>query len=123
MIWGVLLLAIANGWRAIGLGQQGTLLLALGASLNPWLGMGLAIFWAILFFIATVALWQRRTRTQYLIPGLLLVHGFYQIGLMLLFGRSAASRNALPVVGLLFILAVLFSFWALNRPSVRWYFK
>lgn len=123
MIWGVLLLGIANGWRAIGLGQQGNLLLALDASLNPWLGMGLAIFWSILFFIAAAALWQRRTRTRIIIPGLLLVHGLYQVGLVLLFGRSIASRNAWPVIGLLFMSAVLFSIWALNRPSVRWYFK
>jgi hypothetical protein len=123
MIWGVLLLGIANGWRAIGLSQQGSLLLALDASLNPWLGMGLAIFWSILFFIAAFALWQRRSRTRIVIPGLLLVHGLYQIGLVLLFGRSIASRNAWPVIGLLFVSVALFSIWALNRPSIRWYFK
>lgn len=123
MIWGSILLALANGWRAIGLNRQGDLLKSLDASLNPGLGIGLAVFWSILFLIAAVALWQRRAITRILLPVLILMHGIYQVLLIVIFAQSAASRNALPVIGLLSILAVLFSIWALYRPSVRWYFK
>jgi hypothetical protein len=123
MIWGIILLALANGWRAFGLSQQGNLLLTLDSSLNPWVGLGLALIWSILFITAATALWLRRTWTRFVLPSLLLTHGIYQLGLVMLFARSAASRNAWPVIGLLSILAVLFSVWALYRPSVRWYFK
>lgn len=121
--WGMLGLGLANGWRAIGLGQRSDLLLALDASLNPWLGLVLALFWCILILITAVALWQRRKWTRFMVPLLLLIHGIYQVGLVLLFARSAASRNAWPLIGLLFTLVGLFSFWALYRPSVRWYYK
>jgi hypothetical protein len=122
MIWGVILFAIANGWRAIGLSQQGSLLRSLDASLNPNLGVGLAIFWSILFLIAAVALLQRRMITRLSVPVLIFIHGLYQVLLVVIFARSAASRNAWPVIGLLFILAWLFYVCALCRPSVRWYF-
>lgn len=123
MIWGIFLLALANGWRAIGLGQQRNLLLALDSSLNPWVGLGLALIWSILFIVAAVALWRRRIWTRIAVPVLLMTHGIYQVVLVTLFSRSAASRNAWTIIGLLFMLAVLFSVWALYRPSVRWYFK
>jgi hypothetical protein len=123
MMWGVFLLGLANGWRAIGLGQQGDLLLALASSLNPWVGAGLAVFWSIIFIVTAVALWRRQSWTRRIIPGLIVLHGVYYLALVMLFARSAASKNAWPAVGLLFGLAVLFSTWALYRPSVRWYFK
>lgn len=122
MLWGVVLLAVANGWRAIGLSRQGGLLRSLDASLNPSLGIGLAIFWCILFLLAAIALWQRRANIRLAAPALIFIHGVYQVLLVVIFARSAASRNAWPVIGLLFILAALFSVWALYRPSVRWYF-
>jgi hypothetical protein len=123
IIWGLFLLGLANGWRAIGLNRQGGLLLALDSSLNPGVGLAFALIWSILFIIAAVTLWQRRTWTRFLIPGLLLTHGIYQLALVLIFARSAASRNAWLAIGLLFTLALLFSVWALHRPSVRWYFE
>lgn len=123
MIWGALIIGFANVWRAIGLAQQGDLLLALDASLNPWVGMGLAILWSVLFIAAAVALWQRRAWVRFIIPLLLFTHGIYQVVMVLLFTRSAGSRNAWPAIGLLFTLATFFSVWALYRPSVQWYFK
>lgn len=123
MIWGALILGMANGWRAIGLSQQGDLLLALDASLNPWVGLVLALIWCVLFIIAAVALWRRRKWTRLTMPILLLTHGIYQVSMVLLFARSAASRNAWPIIGLLFTGAAIFSVWALYRPSVRWYYK
>jgi hypothetical protein len=57
------------------------------------------------------------------IPGLILAHGLYKHALVLLFARSTPSKNALPAMGLLFVLAFVLSIWALNRPSVRWYFQ
>jgi hypothetical protein len=123
MIWGTVLLALANGWRAAGLAQQGQLLLALDSSLNPWLGLALALVWSILFIIAAVALWQRWNRSRYILPALILVHGIYQLLLVLIFARSDTARNAWLLIGLLFMLAALFSVWALCRPSVSWYFK
>lgn len=122
-MWGVFLLALANGWRAVGLGRQDGLLLALGASLNPVVGLVLALIWCILFIIAAAALWRGHPLTRFVIPTLLLTHGIYQLGLLLIFARSPASRNAWLAVGLLFTLALLFSVWALYRPSVRWYFN
>ena len=123
MIWGVFLLGLANGWRAIGLGQQADLLVALGSSLNPWVGVGLAVVWSVVFIITAVALWQHRTWTQIAVPGLILLHGLYQIALVILFAQSAVSRSVWPVLALAFGVAFLFSLWALKRPSVCWYFK
>lgn len=123
MIWGVFLIGLASGWRAFGLAQQAELLLASGSSLNPWVGMGLAIVWSVIFIAVAAALWQRRTWTQKIIPGLILIHGLYYLALIMIFARTAASRNSWSAIGLLFMLAVLYSIWALNRASVRWYFK
>ena len=122
MIWGVFLLGLINGWRAFGLGQQADLLLMLGSSLNPYVGMGLAIGWSVIFFTAAAALWRRLSWTQWLIPGLILIHGLYYIALALIFGRTADSRNVWLAFTVLFALLFLFSLWALKRPSVRWYF-
>ena len=123
MIWGIIIVAIANGWRAIGLGQQADLLLTLNASFNPWVGLGFAFVWSIIFIFTAIALRQHRTWTKIGIPLLLLIHGIYQVLLVIIFARSNASRNGWPLIGLLFVLAVIFSVWALNRPSVRWFFN
>ena len=123
IIWGVFLLALANGWRAVGLGQQSSLLLTLDSSLNPTVGLVLALIWSILFLTAAFFLRQRRSWTRFVIPGLLLTHGIYQLAVVLIFARSFTARNAWPAIGLLFIVAIIFSIWALNRPSVRWYFN
>lgn len=122
MVWGVFLLGLANGWRAIGLGQQADLLLALGSSLNPWVGVGLAVFWSGVFITAAAALRQGRTWTQLTIPGLILGHGLYQLILVLSFAQTAHARGVWPVLVLAFGVGFLFSLWALKRPSVRWYF-
>jgi hypothetical protein len=123
MIWGVVLSGVANGWRAIGLSQQRDLLLDLGSSLNPSMGIGLALVWSIILVAAAAALWQRQRWTRLAIPILLLMHGIYQLSLIVLFAQSADSQNSWPAVVLQYMLAVLFSVWALCRPAVSWYFE
>lgn len=116
-------MGLANGWRAVGLSQQSSLLLALDSSLNPGVGLVLALIWGFLLIIAAAALRQRRKWARFIVPALLLTHGVYQLALVVIFARSAASRNAWTAIGLLFTVALLFSVWALNRLSVRWYFE
>jgi hypothetical protein len=86
-------------------------------------GSGLALFWGVVLIGSAVFLWFRKAWTRPVIPGLILAHGLYNLALVLLFARSTPSKNALPAMGLLFVLAFVLSIWALNRPSVRWYFQ
>lgn len=83
----------------------------------------MAAVWSILFMAAAIALWQHRAWTRFMIPLLLLAHGIYQLGLLSFFSRSNASRNGWLAIGLLLMLALLVSLWALNRSAVRWYFE
>jgi hypothetical protein len=121
-IWGVLLLGLANVWRAVGLGRQSELLRSLEVSLDPGLRLAAALFWALAFIGVAVALWQRRPIARQAVPGLLFVYALFQSALPLLFAVADGVADRLPLKIAFYGLAILFAGWALNRPANRSYF-
>ncbi len=121
--WGVFLLGLANGWRAVGLYRQFSLLLELDVTPDPRLSMILAMLWAVALTLAAVALWQGRRFAKWVIPVILFFYGLYQLNLAALFTQAASSRYELVFDASLYGVAILFSIWALNRKAAREYFE
>lgn len=121
-IWLFLFLSLINLWRAAGLGRQRELLQELGAAVQPvWLLAG-AILWAGLFGGSALAIWQRWPPARLAAPLLLLLYALYQLALAVFVTRSAVAQQGWPAAALLYILALLFTTWALNRPANLSYF-
>jgi hypothetical protein len=121
--WGVFLLGLANGWRALGLYRQLSLLLELDVTPDPRLSMILAILWAVSLALAAVALWQGRKFVRWVIPVILFFYGLYQLFLAALFTQAALLCYELIFDASLYGVAILFSIWALNRKVAREYFE
>lgn len=121
--WGVFLLGLANGWRALGLYRQLRLLLELGVTPDPRLGIIFAMLWGVSLALAAVALWQGRQFVRWAIPVILFFYGLYQLFLAALFTQAALLRHELVFDASLYGVAILFSIWALNRKAAREYFE
>lgn len=121
--WGVLLLGVANGWRALGLYRQSGLFLELDLSPDPRLRLAMAIVWATGFVIAAVSLWLRRRVVRLALPLLLLLYAIYQLGLLGLYALADELRGEWPAVATLYAVTILFTIWVLNRRVGRQYFE
>ena len=121
--WGVFLLGLVNGWRALGLWRQRSLLEELGVVPEPGIALLVAWLWAAAFVILAVFLWQGRPVSRLLGPALLLVYALYQLLLVALFAQSGQSRSGLPGSAGLYAVALLVMIWALNRRGARAYFQ
>jgi hypothetical protein len=119
----ILSLALINGWRFVALGGQLELLLQLGGSLDPRWRMGFALVWAALFLETAAAIWRRRSHSRQVAPLILFLYAVYELSLLAWFVRSPVARQGWPVDLLFYLLAVGWSYWALNRPAARSYFK
>lgn len=120
--WGVLLLGLANGWRAIGLYRQSALLIELGVVPDPRLRLVIAVVWAVIFVALAGMLWYRRRVTRWAIPGLIAIYSLYQMALTLLFSKSPDALRGWPLTGLLSMIIFLALTWFLNRAANSWYF-
>lgn len=124
VVLGVLLLGLANGWRALGLIRQSDLLLALGATPDPRICVVGAIAWAILFVGLTYALWRRKRYTRLIVPVMLLGYGLYQ---SVLPGPCAAQIQAQEgrstIMVFVYIVLFLFATLALNTRAGRAYME
>lgn len=123
VILAVFLLGLTNGWRVVGLLRQEQLLLDLGVVPDPRLQMMIALFWAALWLILTIALWQKRRSSRALTPVVLLVYAFYQLALQGTYAQAAESVLDQPAVIALYSVTIVFTTWALNRPKARLYFE
>ena len=121
--WGVFLLGLVNGWRALGLFRQRRLLQELDVVPDPLITLLIALLWAAVFVILALFVWQGRPITRLLAPLALFFYAFYQLLLVSVFARSDQSSNGLIGTIGLYLVAVLFTIWALNRRSARGYFE
>jgi hypothetical protein len=83
----------------------------------------MALFWAVLFLAAAVALWQRRRNLRWLPPVTLAGYASYHLILQLFF---AASPLALQGWGLALIVYALVSaalVWTIYRPAALYYWR
>lgn len=120
-LWGVFLLGVWNFGRALALLQQRELLQELEARPDPVFRLGMALVWGVMFAGLAVALYRRRPFTRRLLPLMIAVYAFYEIGLILIF--TVAGPSTLVLETLLAAGAVGFCYWALNRPVVTQYFE
>lgn len=116
------MLSVWNTGRALALGQQLPIIQPLATVTEPWLWLGVAMVWAAVFLGTAVALWQQRPFVRLWLPTLLGLYAFTEIGFAL--QATAVAPTAARIAALLLVYGalLLFSSWALNRQSVRWYF-
>jgi hypothetical protein len=119
---GILLLGLANIYRAIGLARQTDLQLEIGVSVDPRIRLILAAIWAIILISLTVALWLRRPETRAAIPALLTLYAVYRLVIVGVFGESEYARDSQLLTAILYSGAILYTIWALNRKKARNYF-
>jgi hypothetical protein len=122
VILGVLLFGLANGWRALGLIRQSSLLLELGAKPDPRICAAVAMAWAIPFVGLAFAMWRSRRYTRVAAPLAILVYGVIQVVLPGLCTQAAQSTGRWPVGAIMYAIAALLSALALNVGAGRIYF-
>ena len=120
---GVLLLGLANGWRALGLFRQSGLLLELNAEPDPRLCAAISIAWALLFLGLAYALWRRKSYTRVIAPLALLIFGLFQFVLASPCTPENQIQNGLRFDGIVYGAAVLLATLTLNLASGREYFR
>ena len=119
---GVLLLGLANGWRALGLVRQSGLLLELGATPDPRLCAAGSIAWAFLFVGLAITIWRRKRYTRLVAPILLLVFGIGQFVLPGPCVLAGQSQNGWPAIVFVYVAAFLFAALVLNIGPGRAYY-
>jgi hypothetical protein len=120
--WGVSLLGIINGWRAVTIFRQRWLLLDLGVTLDPAVTAAAAAVWSLLFVAAAVAIYRRYPVSRWLTPVLLAAHTLIGIALTGIWRATPDASGGLTLT-LLFSTAVfVFVIWARNRKAARDYF-
>ena len=123
VLLGVFLIGLANGWRALGLIRQSGLLLESGAEPDPRLCAAGSAAWAIVFLGLAYTQWRRKPYTRAAVHVALLAYGLFQFVLPGPCAPVNQLQDTLPVEGIIYAAAVLFSVLALTLPSGREYFK
>ncbi len=119
VMWGGLAVGLLNLGRAMALWRQGDWRADLPLSPDPRLRLAAAVVWTLLFFLATVGLWRRRSWARWLMPLLLALNGVYELGMIVAYTSSFPA--ALPIAAYGAFLA--FAGWVLWRPSAAAYFQ
>lgn len=125
--WGVFLLGMVNGWRAIVLFRQRGLLYDLGVTLDPAYIAAAALVWAVLFVAVAIAIARHRPSGRWLTPAILALYTLYGVVLSTIGDERATLETLLSskyqlLILLLSIVIIVFVIWALNRKLARDYF-
>jgi phosphoglycerol transferase MdoB-like AlkP superfamily enzyme len=120
--WGVILFGVWNIGRGVALSKQSSLLIALNVQPDPRVRTVFAFMWAFLFLGSAWTLRQKRPFIRYAIPILLLGYALYELGIWLLFTQIPLNRASWLLTGTRYLIVILFTYWALNRPTAKYYF-
>ena len=120
--WGVFLLGMINGWRAVTIFRQRKLLLDLGVTLDPAVTAAVAVVWSLLFVAAAVAIYRRHPASRWLTPLLLVAYALIGIALTGIWRATPDTSGGLTLTTLFSIPIFIFFVWALNRKAARDYF-
>ena len=120
--WGVILLGMLNGWRAVTVFRQRGFLLDLGVTLDPAVVAGAAGVWALLFLAAAVIIFRRIPAARWLVPVMLLTNALFSLALVAIWGETPESGGSLRLTTFFSITGLGLVIWALNRKAARDYF-
>jgi hypothetical protein len=109
--------------RVVAIGQQNSLLTELNSKIDPRLRLVLALIWACVWWGMMVALWQRRPFVRRAIPIALLLYAVYEVSLTIIFAQAQPAQSSWLLNSLFYLIAILFSYWALHRTAVSSYFE
>ena len=120
--WGVFLLGIINGWRAVTIFRQRRLLLDLDVTLDPAVVAVAAAVWSLLFIAAAVIIYRRHPASRWLTPLLLAAYALFGFALTAIWGEAPESGGGLRLTTFFSIAIIIFVIWVLNRKAAREYF-
>ena len=120
--WGVFLLGIINGWRAVTIFRQRRLLLDLDVTLDPAVVAVAAAVWSLLFVAAAVIIYRRHPASRWLTPLLLAAYALFGFALTAIWGEAPESGGGLRLTTFFSIVIIIFVIWVLNRKAAREYF-
>ncbi|HSH04938.1 MAG TPA: hypothetical protein VLL52_20660 [Anaerolineae bacterium] len=122
LLLGLLTLGVVHTWQAMLLWQYRNLLADLTMTAAYYGRLGFAALWAIIWLIATIALWRRLPPTQTGIPVLWLLYTLYRLGWLHFVVQSEVARQTWPAQLSLMLIIALVILWCLYRPTGRAYF-
>lgn len=114
VLFGVLFLGAINAWRAFALSQQFSLSLALNIQPHPSVRIGLAIFWAGMFWGAAYFLARRRSWVMTAIPLLLALYAIVDLLLQAVFTIEPTPPAIWLMRTIAYAALVLLTSWALR---------
>jgi hypothetical protein len=120
--WGVFLLGMISGWRAVAIFRQRKLLLDLDVTLDPAVVAIGSVVWSLLFMAAAVAIFRRYPAGRWLTPVLLLTNVLFGIALTAIWGDSPESSGGLKLTTIFSMVILILVIWVLNRKAARNYF-
>ncbi len=120
--WGVFLLGMINGWRAVSIYRQRRLLLDLDVTLDPAVIAIGAVVWSVLFMAAAVIIYRRHPSARWLTPVLLFTNTLFGFALTAIWGEAPKSSGMLRPTTFLSMAVLILVIWALNRRAARDYF-
>ena len=120
--WGVFLLGMINGWRAITICRQRRLLLDLDVTLDPAVVVIGAAVWSVLFIAAAVMIYRRHPAARWLTPVILVTNALFGFALTAIWGEAPESSGGLSPTTFLSMAVLILVIWALNRQAARDYF-
>ena len=122
-LWGVFLLGVWNVGRSIAWGRQSHILLALGATPDPRLQLIIAVVWGLVFLGLALALWQRRPFVRRAVPISLTLYAVYRFSLLHFFAQVPLNRQGWLLLLLVYLAAIVWAHWTLNRAGTKAYFE
>lgn len=116
-ILGIFLLAMWNVWRALIIARQSALLQQLGVTLDPHARLAFAGFWAVVFLLLALGLWQQRRIVRHLLPPAVFLYGVVHLALWQLFAPSGAARQGWIFQLIVLIAATAWTAWVCLRQG------
>ena len=111
-----LLLGLWNIWRTFTLAQYSDVMQQ-GATIDPRVRLGAALFWAFVFLGLALALWQGKRLARTALPLAFLVYALYHLLLLAFFVRAPAARQGWPSLLLAYGLFLAWTIWSVRRPG------
>lgn len=122
-LWGVIAFGVWNLARALAIWQEQIAALNLEISPDPRWRALLALAWALLFLGMAGALWRKRPFSRRFIPALFVLFTLAELAILQFWRVTPLNPQAWQLPLVIYGLAVLASFWSLNRNPAKIYLE